>query len=87
MLFSTSFVPGLAIFASGVLASPLARSTETKQTTLTLQQQLELAGTAVDRLALLPNDQDFVFDFNSSTEGITMGKGRDITYNTTPTLT
>jgi hypothetical protein len=37
---------------------------------------LLFAGTAVNRLALIPNDQDFIFDSNASTEGITQGQGR-----------
>lgn len=75
MLFSKSFPAVLAILASGSLASPITLPEQSKLVRLTLQQQLELASTAVDRLALIPNDQDFVFDFNASTEGITEGKG------------
>jgi hypothetical protein len=75
MYFSSSFSAMLAVFAASALAKPITVSKDT-QTTLTLQQQLELAGTEVDRLALIPNDQDFVFDFNASTIGITAGKGK-----------
>jgi hypothetical protein len=66
MYSSTIFSTILASLAACALATPV---------NLTLQQQLELAGTAVDRLALLTNDQVFVFDFNTSTAGITAGKG------------
>ena len=75
MYVSTSFPTLLAIFAASASAIPITISRQAAQTTLTLQQQLELAGTAVDRLALIPNDQDFVFDFNASTTGITAGQG------------
>jgi hypothetical protein len=75
MFFSKSFPAILALCASGALATPVTRSAEAQQTTLTLQQQLELAGTAVDRLKLLPNASDFEFDFSTSTAGITEGIG------------
>jgi len=64
----------IAAFATAVLGVPLKIPVR-DSTGLTLQQQLELAGTAVNRLALIPNDQDFIFDFNASIEGITKGKG------------
>ena len=75
MHFPKSFPAILALCASGALATPVARSVATNPASLTLQQQLELAGTAVDRLALLPNDSDFEYDFNTATTGITEGKG------------
>lgn len=75
MYFSTSFPTILAIFATSASTTPITVSKQAAPATLTLQQQLELAGTAVDRLALIPNDQDFVFDFNASTTGITAGQG------------
>ena len=74
MYFPTIYSTLLTAVATGVLATPVTRSTP-PTSSLTLQQQLELAGTAVDRLALLTNDQDFVFDFNTSTTGITAGLG------------
>lgn len=64
----------MVAFAASVLATPVELS-QNQAITLTLQQKLELAGTAVDRLALITNDQDFVFDFNASTKGVTAGKG------------
>ena len=74
MHFSMLSSAALAAFAVGALATPM-KLTERQASTLTLQQQLELAGTAVDRLALLTNDTDFIYDFNTSTTGITQGKG------------
>ncbi len=69
------------IVISSLTASTLGIPSNTPardSTGLTLQQQLELAGTPVNRLALIPIDQDFVFDFNTSTQGITQGQGTDI---------
>lgn len=45
-----------------------------------LINQLELAATAVDRIALIPNDNDFVYDFlNPPPNGaITQGEGTAI---------
>ena len=74
MYLPSPLVVLIASFASSALSSP-SRTPPRDTPGLTLQQQLELAGTAVDRLALIPNDQDFVFDFNASTQGITQGKG------------
>ncbi|KAF4626942.1 hypothetical protein G7Y89_g11211 [Cudoniella acicularis] len=42
---------------------------------LTLFQQLMLASSAVERLKLLPNDEDFIYDFQTTTEGIVTGAG------------
>ncbi|KAL2169407.1 hypothetical protein VTG60DRAFT_6036 [Thermothelomyces hinnuleus] len=36
-------------------------------TALSIPAQLQLADTAVDRYQILPNDEDFVFDFNKAT--------------------
>jgi hypothetical protein len=66
MYSSTILSVVLASLAASALATPV---------NLTIQQQLELAGTAVDRLALLPDDSAFVYDFFNSTAGITAGKG------------
>ncbi len=65
----------IASLTSGVLGLPSRIPARDNTASLTLQQQLELAGTAVNRLALLPNDQDFLFDFNTATQGIVQGKG------------
>jgi hypothetical protein len=45
-----------------------------------LINKLELAATAVDRIALIPNDNDFVYDFLNPPPGdaITQGKGTAI---------
>ena len=45
-----------------------------------LINNLELAATAVDRIALIPNDQDFVYDFLNPPPGdaITKGNGTAI---------
>lgn len=76
MHFSTCISTIMAVMATGVLAAPF-NEPEKQVNTLSLQQQLELAGTAVDRLKLIPNDKDFVFDFNTTTldGAITQGKG------------
>lgn len=63
----------IAAFTVSSQAAP-ARIATRQSSGLTLQQQLELAGTAVDRLALL-NATDFIYDFNASTVGIVQGKG------------
>jgi hypothetical protein len=80
-LFSADFIMYLqasllfliAAFTASSQAAP-AKLAARQSGGLTLQQQLELAGTAVNRLALL-NASDFIFDFNASTEGITQGQG------------
>jgi hypothetical protein len=71
----------IAFFTAGALGLPSNTRARDSYSGLTLQQQLELAGTAVDRLALIPNDQDFIFDFNTSTKGITKGQGTVHIYN------
>jgi hypothetical protein len=71
-LVSLLFIAHFTASALSLPSSIRARDS----TGLTLQQQLELAGTAVNRLALIPNDQDFIFDFNAATEGIVQGKGK-----------
>lgn len=57
-----TFTTALAVMActSSVLAKPLRRS----EPGLSLTQQLFIADTAVDRFALLPDDKQFIFDFN-----------------------
>jgi hypothetical protein len=63
----------LAALLVSVTAGPVSARTNDA---LTLQQQLQLAGTAVDRQKLL-KDADFVFDFNTTTlqGAITQGAG------------
>lgn len=69
----------LTALASTTLSTPLANKkrydSNTDPSTLTLQQKLDLAPTEVDRLALLPDSQDHVFDFFNATVGITSGNG------------
>jgi len=76
MYFHASALILIAAFATSSGAVP-AKIAERQSSGLTFQQQLELAGTAVDRLALL-TPQDFLFDFNNSTEGIVQGRGTSI---------
>jgi len=48
---------------SSTIAPPTSTSTSAP-VSLSLTQQLFIADTAADRFALIPNDSDFVFDFN-----------------------
>jgi hypothetical protein len=73
MYLHASILLLIAAFTASSQAAP-AKVVARQSSGLTLQQQLELAGTAVDRLALL-NSTDFVFDFNTATEGVVQGKG------------
>jgi hypothetical protein len=75
MYISTISTIVLAL-ASSALAGPIKLSRD-QASALTIQQQLELAGTAVDRLKILTNDTDYVFNFNTTTlaGAITQGKG------------
>lgn len=54
-------------------AAPAAANTG-----LSLTAQLFIADTAVDRFALLPDNKDFVFDFNNATLKGKGGKGGDL---------
>ena len=58
------------------IATPAATSTTTS--TLSLTQQLFLADTAADRIALLPQDSQFVFDFGNPELKGKGGKGGDL---------
>lgn len=64
MYTSTSFLTAALLFTSTILAGPVKRAVTPPQS---LIQALLNAPTAVDRINLLPNDSDFVFNFNSST--------------------
>jgi hypothetical protein len=75
MYLSASFIISLSVLSTGVLAIPAGISAP-QAGGLTLQQQLELATSAANRIALIPNDKDFVFGFAASTEGTTQGKGQ-----------
>jgi len=73
MYFHASILLLVAAFTASSKAVP-TKVAARQSSDLTLQQQLELAGTAVDRLALL-DAADFLFDFNAATKGIVQGKG------------
>lgn len=64
---------------AGTPTNPAAPGTTTSASGLTLFQQLVLAPNAVERLALLADD-DFIFDFadNTRTAGVTKGEGGKI---------
>ncbi|CAM1511462.1 Fc.00g089750.m01.CDS01 [Cosmosporella sp. VM-42] len=53
-----------AILAFTTLASAAPRNLGRRSPELSLTAQLQLADTAADRFTLLPEDSDFVFDFN-----------------------
>ncbi|CAJ0549618.1 Ff.00g032310.m01.CDS01 [Fusarium sp. VM40] len=72
MKFTTAIVSAVLAFTSFTEAAPRnSRRAEYQAPSLTAQ--LRLADTAADRFALLPNNDDFVFDFNKKQEGA--GKG------------
>lgn len=75
MHFITTALVAVLASASAVQSASIPVS-QRQAGGLTLIQQLELAGTAVERLALIKNDTDFVYDFNTSTVGITQGMGK-----------
>lgn len=81
MHFST-ITTVLAALAVGANAGTISARTYEG---LTLQQKLQLAGTAVDRQKLL-NDTQFVFDFNTTTlqGAITQGKGTYQAFSSPP---
>ncbi|KAM7200055.1 spherulin-1B [Naviculisporaceae sp. PSN 640] len=60
MHFTSTIALAVLASTSSVLAKPLRRS----EPALSLTQQLFIADTAVDRFALLPDDKQFIFDFN-----------------------
>ncbi|KAK4210747.1 spherulin-1B [Rhypophila decipiens] len=60
MQSTSAIVLALLAYTSSVQATPLRRS----EPALSLTQQLFIADTAVDRFALLPDDKQFLFDFN-----------------------
>jgi len=64
--------------STGTSSSPATSTTSTSTSTLSLTQQLFLADTAADRFALLPNDNQFVFDFGNPALKGKGGKGGDL---------
>ncbi|OIW28410.1 RmlC-like cupin [Coniochaeta ligniaria NRRL 30616] len=87
MLFTSAALVILA-HSAAILAAPTAPSASTSaaaaattaaapaSTGLSLTQKLFIADTAVDRFALLPDDKQFVFDFNQPQAGA--GKGGEL---------
>ncbi|KAL5041654.1 hypothetical protein BDW71DRAFT_201225 [Aspergillus fruticulosus] len=55
-----------SIFEPWATAAPAPHSATKRASDLRLTAQLKLADTAIDRYALLPDDSDFVFDFNTA---------------------
>lgn len=90
-MYLTSIIASAILASSAVAApgnfkrNPTSTSTATTPAPpaptpagLSLTAQLQLADTAIDRFALLPNDSDFVFDFgNPALKGLG-GKGGDL---------
>ncbi|KXH60206.1 cupin [Colletotrichum salicis] len=82
MYFTTSSVALTLALASSALAapynSPRAETTTAAAAapTLSLTQQLFLADTAADRFKLLPDDKQFIFDFNQPQQN--PGKGGEL---------
>ncbi|KAL0944348.1 Spherulin-1A 1 [Colletotrichum truncatum] len=67
MLFTPAVAATVLAFASSALAGPVrARGDSTPA--LSLTQQLFLAETAADRFKLLPDNKQFIFDFNKKQE-------------------
>lgn len=75
MQFTTNIITAILAFTSVASAAP--RNTRRgAYTELSLTAQLQLADTAADRFTLLPDNEDFVFDFNKEQEN--PGKGGQI---------
>lgn len=76
MLFTSAIVS--AILASSALAAPSKRTNNPAPPALSLTQQLFIADTAADRFALLPDNKDYVFNFNDPALKNKGGKGGDL---------
>ncbi|KAF8865970.1 RmlC-like cupin [Acephala macrosclerotiorum] len=76
LAYTASAVPNTFITSTTTATS--AGTSTAAATTLSLTQQLFIADTAVDRFALIPNDKDFVFQFNDPTKLGIGGKGGDL---------
>ncbi|KAF4974197.1 hypothetical protein FZEAL_8875 [Fusarium zealandicum] len=72
MKFTAAIVSAVLAFTSLAEAAP-RNSRRGASKGLSLTAQLQLADTAVDRFTLLPEDKDFVFDFNQEQQN--PGKG------------
>src|SRR4051794_32851440 len=74
MLFTSAIVS--AILATSVLAAP--RQRRTAPPALSLTAQLSLADVAADRFTLLPDNKNFIFDFNNPALKGKGGAGGDL---------
>ncbi|KAJ5082709.1 hypothetical protein N7532_011752 [Penicillium argentinense] len=68
MLLESTLSSALAVILTLALPATAAARPSPERATpkLSLTAQLRLADTAVDRYKLLPNDEDFIYDFNKS---------------------
>ena len=69
MQFTSAVALAVLAYTSSVQATPLRRGATPPPPALSLTQQLFIADTAVDRFALLPDNKDFIFDFNQPQAG------------------
>ncbi|GKT59211.1 cupin [Colletotrichum tofieldiae] len=78
MHFTPAAAATILAFASSALAAPYTspRAEQTPAPALSLTQQLFLSDTAADRFKLLPDDKQFVFDFNQPQNN--PGKGGEL---------
>ncbi|KZL69269.1 spherulin-1b protein [Colletotrichum incanum] len=78
MHFTPAAAATILAFASSALAAPYTspRAEQTPSPALSLTQQLFLSDTAADRFKLLPDDKQFVFDFNQPQNN--PGKGGEL---------
>ncbi|KAF5723926.1 spherulin 1A precursor [Fusarium mundagurra] len=76
MKFTTALVSAVLAFTSFAEAAPRNTRRGDYSKPLSLTAQLRLADTAADRFALLPEDDDFVFDFNKKQDN--PGKGGEL---------
>lgn len=72
MQFTQVIAAAILAFTSTAAAGPI----QARDGGLSLTQKLFLADSAADRFALLPNDKDFIFDFNKPQDN--PGKGGEI---------
>ncbi|KAF4345358.1 spherulin 1A precursor [Fusarium beomiforme] len=76
MKFTTALVSTVLAFTSFAEAAPSNTRRTDYIKPLSLTARLRLADTAADRFALLPEDDDFVFDFNKKQDN--PGKGGEL---------
>ncbi|CVK99515.1 related to spherulin 1A precursor [Fusarium mangiferae] len=76
MKFTTALVSAVLAFTPFAEAAPRNTRRGDSSKPLSLTAQLRLADTAADRFALLPEDDDFVFDFNKKQDN--PGKGGEL---------